>query len=162
MYASSSLSEARRAEAVALFDAGYGYKAVASQLQASHRAIKNLYHRWRIRGSGALVTKPTKRTFSFEFKRDIVRRVLAGESKLGLAQEFDLSSPRLIENWLIIYRTEGEDGLRPKPKGRPRGTPASPERQESELTKLRRENERLRAENAYLGKLRALREQGRR
>jgi transposase-like protein len=162
MYASSSLSEAQRVEAIALFDAGYGHKAAASQLQASRWAIQRLYHRWRIRGSGALVTKPTKRTFSFEFKHDIVRRALAGESKLALAQEFDLSSPRLIEKWLNIYRTEGEDGLRPKPKGRPRETPARPERQESELARLRRENERLRAENAYLGKLRALREQGRR
>ncbi len=162
MYASSSLSEAQRADAVALFHAGYGYDAVASQLQVSPTAARNLHHRWRIRGSGALVTKPTKRTFSFEFKRDIVRRALAGETKIALAQEFDLSSPRLVEKWVNIYRAEGEDGLRPKPKGRPRKTPAGPERQESELARLRRENERLRAENAYLGKLRALREQGRR
>jgi transposase len=162
MYASSSLSEAQRAEAVALFDAGYGYKAVASQLQVNRDAIRHLHHRWRIRGTGALVTKPTKRTFSFEFKRDVVHRVLAGETKLALAQEFDLSSPRLIENWMSTYRTEGEEGLRPKPKGRPRGTPTGPQRQESELQQLRRENERLRAENAYLGKLRALRAQERR
>jgi hypothetical protein len=52
--------------------------------------------------------------------------------------------------------------LRPKPKGRPRKNPEAPARPESELEQLRRENERLRAENAYLGKLRALREQQRR
>ncbi|WP_312856801.1 helix-turn-helix domain-containing protein [Arthrobacter mobilis] len=108
------------------------------------------------------MTKPTKRTFSFEFKLEVVRRAIAGETQLALAQEFDLSSPRLIQKWVNTYRTEGEDGLRPKPKGRPRGTPDDPERQESELERLRRENERLRAENAYLGKLRALRAQERR
>ena len=162
MYASSSLSEAQRAEAVALFETGHGSRAVASHLQVSRKAIRNLHHRWRIRGSGALVTKPTKRTFSFEFKLEVVRRAMAGETKLALAREFDLSSPRLIEKWVNAYRTEGEEGLRPKPPGRPSGTSGGPERQESELERLRRENERLRAENAYLGKLRALREQERR
>jgi transposase-like protein len=161
MYASSSLSEAQRAEAVALFEAGYGHEAVASRLRVSFTAARNLYHRWRIRGSGALVTKPTKRSFSFEFKLDVVRRAMAGETKLALAQEFDLSSPRLVEKWVAAYRAEGEEGLRPKPPGRPRKTSEGPKREESELERLRRENERLRAENAYLGKLRALRAQER-
>ncbi|MCG2624549.1 helix-turn-helix domain containing protein, partial [Arthrobacter sp. I2-34] len=79
--------------------------------------------RWRIRGSGALVTKPTKRTFSFEFKLDVVRRFLAGETNIDLVREFDLSSPKLIGKWVSPYRAEGEEGLWPKPKGRPSGTP---------------------------------------
>jgi transposase len=162
MYASSSLTTAQRAEAVALFEAGHGARAVASRLNVSRRAARNLHHRWRIRGSGALVTKPTKRTFSFEFKLEAVRRAMAGETKPALAQELDLSSPRLIEKWVNTYRAEGEEGLRPRPRGRPPATPGGPERQESELEQLRRENERLRAENAYLGKLRALRAQERR
>lgn len=57
---------------------------------------------------------------------------------------------------------DGEDGLRPKPKGRPRKPDSPPTGELPELERLRRENERLRAEVAYLGKLRALREQGRR
>ena len=78
MYASSSLSEAQRAGAVALFEAGYGHKAVASRLQAGRRPIQKLHGRWRILGSGTLVTNPTKRTFSFEFKLDMVRQAMAG------------------------------------------------------------------------------------
>jgi transposase len=46
--------------------------------------------------------------------------------------------------------------LRPKPKGRPKRDPAAAVGKETELERLRRENERLRAEVAYLGKLRAL------
>lgn len=84
-----------------------------------------------------------------------------GESKLGLAREFDLSSPKLIETWARRYRNEGEDALRPKPPGRPRRNSAEPS-EASEVARLRRENERLRAEVAYLGKLRALTEQQRR
>lgn len=152
----SSLTEQQRATVIALFENGHGRDAVASHLRVSRDAIKALSDQWRIHGGGALVTRRTKRTFSFAFKVEIVRRHLAGETKLALAQEFDLSSPKLIERWVRTYRSEGEDGLRPKPKGRPRKDPDAPVREPTELERLRRENERLRTEVAYLGKLRAL------
>ncbi|WP_370628844.1 helix-turn-helix domain-containing protein [Paenarthrobacter nitroguajacolicus] len=70
-------------------------------------------------------------------------------------------SPGTVTNWTRIYRRDGEDGLRPKKRGR---RPVNRENAlpESEVEQLRRENERLRAEVAYLGKLRALRAQERR
>ena len=68
----------------------------------------------------------------------------------------------LIEKWARQYRTEGEDGLRQKPKGRPRTNPGTTGMPESELERLRRENERLRAEVAFLGKVQALRNEQRR
>ncbi|MFC9658917.1 transposase [Nocardia sp. NPDC127606] len=108
------------------------------------------------------MTKPTKQTYSFEFKLGVVQRFLAGETKVELARELALSSPKLVETWARKYRNDGEDGLRPKPTGRPRTDPAEAASQESTLAKLRRENERLRAENAYLGKVLALRAQQRR
>jgi transposase-like protein len=107
------------------------------------------------------VTKPTKRTFSFEEKLGIVERFLAGESKTELARVFDLSSPKLIETWARKYRSEGEDALRPKRRGRPPGETLDSS-EANELSRLRRENARLQAEVAYLGKLRALMEQQRR
>jgi transposase-like protein len=106
------------------------------------------------------VAKPTKRFFSFEFKLHAVQRFEAGESKAALASELQLSSPGLIER-ARQYRTEGEDGLRPKPKGRPMTNPRTTG-PESELERLRRENERLRAEVAFLGKVQALRNEERR
>lgn len=106
------------------------------------------------------MAKPSKRSFAFEFKLGVVCRFLAGESKLDLAREFGLSSPKLIETWARVYRNEGEDGLRPKPRGRRPKPEASPG-EATELQRLRRENERLRAEVAYLGKVRALRAQER-
>jgi transposase len=160
MYVSSSLSEEQRAAAVALFEAEWGWGAAARHLGVSGDPVHRLYDRWRVRGSGALVRKPTNRSFSFEFKLEVVRRFLAGESKVVLAREFDLSSPKLIETWARKYRNQGEDALRPKRAGRPPGTAAVAGA--SEVERLRRENERLRAEVAYLGKLRALMEQQRR
>lgn len=77
-----------------------------------------------------------------------MQRFLAGETKTDLGREFDLSSPKLVETWARTYCNDGEDGLRPKPKGRPRTDPNEPAPPESTLALSRRENERLGAENA--------------
>ncbi|MGO4584018.1 helix-turn-helix domain-containing protein [Arthrobacter sp. 2RAF6] len=82
--------------------------------------------------------------------------------ELALAQEFQLSSPTLIKKWAGQYRSEGEEALRPKPKGRPKAPTETPARPESEPQRLRNENERLRAEVAFLGKVQALRDGERR
>ncbi|WP_216099023.1 helix-turn-helix domain-containing protein [Arthrobacter sp. SW1] len=105
------------------------------------------------------MTKPTKHSYSYEFKLALVERFLAGETAPDLAVEAGLSSPALLQKWVRAYRGEGADALRPKPKGRPRKPTSPPPAELSELERLRRENERLRAEVAYLGKLRALRAQ---
>ncbi|MCF3141631.1 helix-turn-helix domain containing protein [Paenarthrobacter sp. AR 02] len=108
------------------------------------------------------MTKPDKRQFSFEFKLSAVQKYLAGEDRVVLAKELGLSSPHLLTVWAGRYREQGEEGLRPKPKGRPRKNPEVTVEPESELQRLRRENERLRAEVAFLGKVKALRDEERR
>ena len=159
MRSNSSLSEDQRRAAVAWFEEGLADTATARLLGVSRWPVKDLYRRWRVRGQGALVTKPTKQSYSFEFKLALVERFLAGETAPDLAAEADLSSPVLLKTWVRAYRREGEDALRPKAKGRPRKADAAAPAETSELELLRRENERLRAEVAYLGKLRALRAQ---
>lgn len=160
MDARSSLSEAQRGAAVAWFEQGFGDSAVSTLLGAPRWPVRRLYQRWRLRGRGALVAKKSvKPSYSFEFKLALVQRFLAGEGAMALAEEAQLSSPALLKTWARAYRRDGEDALRPRPKGRP---PAPASAGESELDRLRRENEFLRAQNAYLGKLRALMEQQRR
>jgi transposase len=153
----SSLTAEQRAVAIGLFGDGWADRAVAARLGVSRWPVARLYGRWRVRGGAALVSTSSRRSFSFEFKLEVVQRFLAGETKTDLAREFGLSSPKLIETWARIYRDEGEDGLRPKHRGRPAKPVGQGSGEESELEALRRENERLRAENAFLGKLRALR-----
>lgn len=161
MRSSSSLSAHQRATAVAWFEKGLAYTATATMLGVSRESrgpVKRLYRRWRIHGQGALVTKPAQ-SYTFEFKLALVQRFLAGETAPALAEEAGLSSAVLLKSWVRTYRREGVDALRPKPKGRPRKPDSPPPAEVPELERLRRENERLRAEVAYLGKLRALRAQ---
>jgi len=162
MRSSSSLSEDQREAAVTWFEKGVADTATANLLGVARSPVGRLYRRWRIHGRGALMTKPTKRAYSFEFKLALVERFAAGETAQNLASEAGLSSPKLLETWARAYRREGSDALRPKAKGRPGKPDASPPVELPELERLRRENERLRAEVAYLGKLRALRAQERR
>jgi transposase len=161
MRSSSSLSEDQRRAVVALFEQGFADRAAAAMLGLPRWPVRLVYHRWRVRGEGALVQQP-KRSYSFEVKLAIVQQFLSGEGSVSeLTREHDLSSPQLLRTWVRAYRREGEDALRPKPRGRPRANGNEPAREPSEVERLRAENERLQAENAYLKKLRALRAQGR-
>jgi len=160
MYSGSTLTHSDTVSAVELFEQGFTAKSVAMSLDLSRNPVQMLYQRWQRRGAGALVTRD-RRQYDFETKLEVVQRHVRGESGRALAEEYDLPSPSTVANWTSIYRRDGEDGLRPKKRGRPptdRGKLPS----ESEIETLRKENERLRAEVAYLGKLRALRSQERR
>lgn len=159
MYSGSTLSHSDAVSAVELFEQGFTAKSVAISLDLAPNPVQMLCQRWQL-GSGALVTRD-RRQYDFETKLEIVLRHIKGASGRVLAEEFDLPSPNTVANWTSIYRRDGEDGLRPKRRGRP-PTDRGNLPQESEIETLRKENERLRAEVAYLGKLRALRSQERR
>ena len=164
MHPHSSLTEAQRSAAVALFEQGWRDGATATRLGVSRWPVRDLYRRWSVHGMGALVGKPTKSRYSFEFKLEVVRKVIdGGVTAEQLAHEYKLSSGKLVQTWVRAYRRLGEDGLRPRPRGRPPGggSPPTPDEM-SDLQRLEQENLRLRVENAYLKKLRALRAQGRR
>lgn len=154
----SSLTSVQRVAAVEWFQQGLAYWATASRLGVSRKPVQRLYQRWLLHGPEVLVDEP-RRSYSFEVKRDLVRRFLAGEPAETLAAEGELSSSLLLRKWVNQVRRDGEDALRPRPKGRPE---TKPDAELTELERLRRENEYLRAENAYLGKLRALQAQQRR
>lgn len=158
MRARSSLTIQQRAQLVDLFETGRGHWAASNQLKVGRSAAQRLERRWKLHGRLCLVEKPTKRTYSFEIKKEVVDRFLAGETVMELAAEFHLSSDKLVSSWVRSWRRDGDDALRPKPKGRPKGSAVPVPLSEEE--KLRRQVARLEAENAYLKKLRDLRDQG--
>ena len=158
MRARSSLSEYQREQLVECFEQGMGYQAAANMVGGSISATRNFYRRFQLHGRLCLVEKPTKQQYSFEIKKEVVERHLAGETKMDLAREFGLSSDQLVKDWSWKWRKGGDEALKPKPKGRPKGSTTP--KALTEEDKLRRQIERLEAENAYLKKLRDLRNQG--
>jgi transposase len=164
MHPQTSMTAAQRLTAVDLFEEGLGHKLVSARLGVSVHAVRGLERRFVIWGRAALTDKTSKHVFSFEFKLAVVRQFIDGEGSLmDLAQMHQLSSPVLLRRWVKNYRDLGEEGLRPKPKGRrPRAAVGQPPPETSEVEKLRGEIHRLQAENAYLKKVRALRNQAQR
>lgn len=80
------------------------------------------------------MSRRTKQQHSFETKLEVVQRLLSGNGTvIELATEYDLSSTTLVRKWVNTYRQEGEEGLRPRKRGRP---PQSPPRQLTELEAL--------------------------
>lgn len=156
MQVTSSLSEAQRGRAVALFEQGYGETATARRLGVRRDPVKALRRRWLTFGRAALVEKRTKAVYPFEVKLEAVKRREAGQTKASVVDELGLSSDRLLMRWCRQYREGGEDALRAKPKGRPKGSPR-PEPLSAE-DKLLRRVAKLEAENAYLKALRALKD----
>ncbi|WP_246875208.1 IS3 family transposase [Corynebacterium sp. Marseille-P3884] len=158
MRARSSLSERQREQLVECFEQGMGSLAAANALGVSKYAVRTLRRRFQLHGRLCLVEKPTKQQYSFEIKKEVVERHLAGETKMDLAREFGLSSDILVRDWARKWRKGGDEALKPKPKGRPKGS-AAPKRL-SEEEKLRRQIARLEAENAYFKKIAGLEEPG--
>jgi len=156
--ARSSLSEHQREQLVECFEQGMSYGTAAKTLGVSKDAVRTLRRRFQLHGRLCLVEKPTKQQYSFDIKKEVAQRHLAGETKMDLAREFGLSSDQLVKDWSRKWRKGGDDALKPKPKGRPKGSAAPKPLSEEE--KLRRQIARLEAENAYLKKLRDLRNQG--
>ncbi|WP_185993507.1 helix-turn-helix domain-containing protein [Rhodococcus sp. KBS0724] len=74
-----------------------------------------------------------------------MQRFLAGETRIELAKELGLSSPKAIDVWLRKHRDEGEDGLRSKRRSRTPEPAESETGERSELKQLQAENKRLRA-----------------
>lgn len=135
-----------------------GYSAAATAFGVSKYAARMLCRRFKLHGRLCLVERPTKQQYSFEIKKEVVQCHLAGETAMDLAREFGLSSEQLVSGWSWKWPKGGDQALKPKLKGRPKGSVIP--KPLSEEAKLRRQIARLEAENAYLKKLRDLRNQG--
>lgn len=76
--------------------------------------------------------------------------------------KYGIASIAPLNRWCRDYRTGGEEALRPKPKGRPKGVKSKPKPKPTREHELAEENAYLRAKVAYLKKLRSLRAKRRR
>jgi len=104
---------------------------------------------------------PNKK-YTGEFKQKVVETMRAEQlSYCEAARQFEVSSDKRIASWERIYLEEGPEGLYIERRGRlstaggtQKDSPAKlPKQVEEDLIS---ENQRLRAENAYLKNLQAL------
>ena len=148
-----------RRHAVALFDAHWGYHPVASKLGIPADTVRQWLYKYRAVGlEGLLLMGSRQSRYTLEQKVGAARAVVDGGMSVADAMAtFKVASRSPLQSWCRAYREGGAEALKPKPKGRPKGSanrPRPPKTREQELEERLR---KLEAENAYLKKLEALR-----
>ena len=101
------------------------------------------------------------KVYPSELKLHVVRAVLGGDISLReAARQYGISSAQLIRIWIKIYQQDGEEALRVDRRktisSRRKTLSDGQEVIDEDKAALQQEVKRLRAENAYLKKLRAL------
>ena len=147
-----------RTRAADLFAAGRGSKSVARELRVPEGAVRKWLLTYRAVGRETLLGMGKSHTrYGWETKVAAASAVVdGGRPKPEVTAELGIVSLAPLKAWCRAYREGGAEALRPRPKGRPRGSgpEAAPKTREQGLEERVR---RLEAEVAYLKKLRALR-----
>ena len=126
-----------------------------------HHSINEWVRTYKLHGVEGLKHVRTSKDWTTEERYELIVRVLAGETRTSVAFDAGIN-PGLLYQWIRKYRTEGYDGLKLRKGRKPKGPVMSIEdrkltgSEKEELILLRKQNEYLKAENAYLKKFRAL------
>ena len=161
---------------MAKYDVGFKYEVVQAYLSGeggipflakkfgvkSRGNIRKWVKQFEAYGYEGLKKKKNKKIYSMNFKLAVLNYYYqSGLGMLDVAIKFNLPSDGIISRWKKEFDTFGSDGLKPKQKGRPSMSKKKPskKKQARPLTRekqLEHENELLRAELAFIKKLRAL------
>lgn len=140
-----------------------GYKVLGKELRLNPWIIKDWVARHRQHGKAGLTKKHS--SYSAEFKLSVLHRMWKERlSARGAMALFDLrGGAGVVISWERLYYEGGFEALKPKKKGRsvmmkpPKPSiPVTTAEDKRTVEDLRQENEYLRAEVAYLKKLKAL------
>ena len=141
-----------------MLDDGISFSHIHKNYGINEERLKVLWSRYQKEGISGLQIRPNINA-DYALKRKIVLDIEENHLTLHEASLKYGASPQRIGVWLKIMRTEGIDALsKCKKRGRPphMGRPKKNIKPESELERLRKENEELRLEVALLKKVRAL------
>lgn len=137
-----------------------GYRELASAYGLEHSQLRRWVASYHLHGLSGLEKKHSFYNAEFKLKvlQHIVRESLSDRQAAAL---YDIRSTSSIGKWRREYDKDGLMALTPRRKGRPVKPPTSPSKTEaSDETRthkaLLEELAYLRAENAYLKKLKAL------
>ena len=151
-----------REQAVEMFERGFGYGLTARRLGVSAETVREWQKMYRVIGRGGLLAMGVNRArYDYETKVAAARAVVdGGMSKPEAMTRFGIASATSLKQWCRLYREGGAQALKPKPKGRPKGSGmgAVPPTREEELAERVR---KLEAQVAYLKKSIALKAQRR-
>ena len=149
-----------REQAVELFERGCGYGLTARRLGVSAETVREWQKMYRVIGRGGLLAMgEQQRTYDYETKVAAARAVVdGGMSKPEAMVRFGIASATPLKQWCRLYREGGAQALKPKRKGRPKGSVRAVPTREEELAERVR---KLEAQVAYLKKSIALKAQRR-
>ncbi len=159
-------SQAFKLEVVQYYLSGFGKALTAQKFNVDHMTVQKWVTAFKQYGISGLSIKTTKSNYSQEFKLQVVQSLLNdGLSAKEASQRFHIREKGTILQWLNQYNEHGINGLKPKPKGRPKQMPKpqqarikhAQEDRDKTQEQLLEELAYLRAENALLKKRRALR-----
>ena len=137
---------------------GIASKTVARQMGIEPNDVRVWFARYQAEGPIGLLKRPMKHADFAEKCKIVCEYAEKGVPLHKICAEYHVGRTA-VQRWSAMYRKGGYDALRDiKPIGKGHLGMGRPKKKEpvTELEKLQRENELLRAENAYLKKLRAL------
>ena len=114
--------------AAELFADGLGRAAAAKRLSVPEAAVRKWQQIYRAFGSEVLLTMDGRQArYTHEQKVAAARAVVEdGVAKPAAMAEFGIMSMTPLDRWCRLYREGGAEALRPRPKGRPKGSRAEP------------------------------------
>lgn len=138
-----------------------GSKSLAKRHGLDYGQVNRWIASFRLHGIKGLAKKSA--SYDAQFKLRVVRHMERDTLSLRqTAARYDIRNPDQIRRWALAYHAGGIETLHPKPRGRPKQMKPKPpleppvDDDARTLEQLRKENEYLRAEVAYLKKLDAL------
>ena len=146
-----------RRRAAEIFAEGRGYRAAATKLGLPPATVRKWHRTYVALGvEGLLVMGEKSRNYCWKLKVAAAKAVVEEcEPKADVMARYGIASLSPLEKWCRAYREGGAEALKPRPKGRPKGS-ASPPREITREEELERRIQKLEAENAYLKKSIAL------
>ncbi|TDM42458.1 IS3 family transposase [Macrococcoides goetzii] len=134
-----------------------GFSVVGKRNGISRSMVRDWYRAYSAFGIEGLERKRSKKKYSLEDKIVILRWMKENNASLSITStKFRINNPSLISSWVNAYNKHGIDGLSEKKKESPSMKKKKINNGNSDyVKKIVHENELLRAELAYIKKLKA-------
>ena len=143
---------------IKMHEQGAGIKRIAKELGLSKSLISLWLEQFKQHGIAGLQRLPYNCRYNFKEKCKIICEIEEKHVPLHVVSAKYRVARSTLRCWRYAIRGKGYAALREVKYGRKYASMGRPKKKEpeTELEKLQRENELLRAENAYLKKLKAL------